>query len=771
LAASPAKAVGETTIGTAILGILGNGFYIVLGMFTYFLFSISAFLVQFAAALLEFTFSIEKFTDVSVVTYGWQICRDLCNIGFVLIMLVMAFDSVLQLNKYPIKQLLPKLIIAALLINFSLVFCGMIIDFSQIVTHYFYEAAKGDNTAGLSGQLAGALNLQSVFKEPVKDWGQQLRDETGNITPLILGIIFNTVIMLVAAFSMAAAAIFFITRIVMLWLLMIFSPFAWISMIAPGIPKLGGYWGRWWTDFIKWSLFAPIYMFFIYLAIMIAASGPMNFSPKDTAVVNQSNLLTGSLGFLSSGFGSVLQYIAIIIILIGGLKTAQETGAVGATTIKGWGKKATDWGKKKFVVDPAKRAYNRADGFANKASSWLLSGTVLSDTKWGKLAMGRQKARETEQKQKNIQIQKQSDGSRAYGRLLGSMSEQDILNEVKNAGGMKKLMAAEEANKRGFLAKASCDTATAKSALETFKKMDPITFKKEIDNLKEIRPDAILELDKDGNAKKEQSKAVLDDLKSTIKDSMTSGNFNKIKGNVLAGENGAQIMAATQEMITDNIISQGDLNKSYASWFKQTKDAAEKAMKANPNWSDNFDDKNNIAAREMHASSTGKITDSFTEKYNQYSPEAAYGLKEGINKKALRSYAQGMSSTEIGSVPLSYARAIEEEKDGKKVIRYETTNNSESLRLIGENILASQLGSIRNELNGAQKVVIMEGINRSNNDLAKDFINNNPAWAKHLQKTMEKVGSTLKNTGREQVDILKSQDEKLKKISNQPNEK
>ncbi|MBU4142542.1 hypothetical protein KJ590_00880, partial [Patescibacteria group bacterium] len=94
-------------------------------------------LVTLAAYLLKSAFEIEdltSFTKVPIVTTGWQITRGLANMFFALILLLMAFDTILQTNKFPIKTILPKLIIVALLINFSLVFCGIIIDFSQILT-------------------------------------------------------------------------------------------------------------------------------------------------------------------------------------------------------------------------------------------------------------------------------------------------------------------------------------------------------------------------------------------------------------------------------------------------------------------------------------------------------------------------------------------------------------------------------------------------------------------------------------------------------------
>jgi len=339
LSASPARAASFWDVMSNPSQI----FYVILGLLADFILYIANLFVRVAATLLEFVFGIEKFTGVAVVTAGWKVCRDIANIGFSLVLLVMAFDSVLQLNKYPIKTILPRLVVAALLINFSLVFCGMIIDFSQIMTRYFYDAAVGSNTQGLSGELVDALNIQSIYKEPPSGWGDKVKsDGPGSI---IIGMLFGTVILLIAAFSIAAAAIYFIVRMVSLWLLMIFAPIAWISMIVPGAPEIGGYWNKWWGEFLKWSFFAPVYMFFIYLAIMMAKMAPITSSG---ASIETS--LSSQTGFLADGIYKLLQYIAIIIILIGGLKYAQKAGVAGAGAVMKAGKAITN-GAKSYAMN------------------------------------------------------------------------------------------------------------------------------------------------------------------------------------------------------------------------------------------------------------------------------------------------------------------------------------------------------------------------------------------------------------------------------------
>jgi len=599
--------------------------------------------------------------------------------GFVLILLVLAFDSVLQTGNYQIKQVLPRLIVAALLINFSLVFCGVIIDFSQVLAHYFYEAAKGTNEAGLSGQLAGALNIASVYKEPIDNWGDKLRAEDGQNGSIVANILFGSAIMLVAAFSLAAAAIFFIGRIVTLWLLMIFAPIAWMSMIVPNAPEIGGYWSKWWGKFLKWSFFAPIYMFFIYLAIMIASSGPMDFTSSEPAALIQGDLMKSISGFLSDGFGKMLQYIAIIMILVGGLKYAAEAGATGSSTVMGLGKKATGWAKKKVsdsfkhtLYDPAKSgAQSAAQSAYNRSGAWAaktFAGALGADSKWG----GRLRAkslqmtqRETERRAHGVDSERenqrrgQKESNQAYTKLLGTMAETDLINEVNKAGGIRKLIATRMANEKGMLNK--CSTADAEKAIQNLRDFGQ---EKEAKSLEEVRFDAIADETK---------------RREAIRRAKESGSLDKA-GKVVISNPAA--MNSLQEE-----LSPAEFNETFKKWGKATKQAAEEAMVKG--FTDAFSDPNEIKKRENFASCTSKIGEAFK------SPSTG-----NISHFDIGNYVQKMTPTQMGS-----------------------THGDDDLRLIGDHIAEGQVRSIRNELSQKQKNQIRKGDNG-----AAPYFTNNPAW-------------------------------------------
>ena len=78
---------------------------------------------------------IEQFSKQDSSIYkAWSAFRNIANIGFVVMLLVVVFSQVtnIGISNYNIKKILPKLIITAILVNFSYLIMGVLIDLSQI---------------------------------------------------------------------------------------------------------------------------------------------------------------------------------------------------------------------------------------------------------------------------------------------------------------------------------------------------------------------------------------------------------------------------------------------------------------------------------------------------------------------------------------------------------------------------------------------------------------------------------------------------------------
>ena len=72
------------------------------------------------------------FDSTSPVYNVWQIMRDITNIVFVIMLLIVIYSQI-TINNYGIKKVLPKLIVSAVLINLSYLLCAIFVDVSNIV--------------------------------------------------------------------------------------------------------------------------------------------------------------------------------------------------------------------------------------------------------------------------------------------------------------------------------------------------------------------------------------------------------------------------------------------------------------------------------------------------------------------------------------------------------------------------------------------------------------------------------------------------------------
>jgi len=290
-----------------------------------------------AALFLQMVFSIEEFTKSPVVQVGWKLTRGLVNLFFVLILMAIAFATILQIDAYGLKKVLPKLIIAALLINFSLVIAGAIIDFSQVLTHFLFDNAIGE--LGLSAQLAKILGLQHTYElNPEANVGEKMAEGIGGIIMLIFNIFAGTFLILAAALILALGAFLLIVRLIALWILLILAPLAWFFWILPATKNL---WESWWRSFLKWTFFAPVFAFFVYLALKASEGGGMSniISQNMEQIVEAEGWKKIFMTTLLSTPKLLLQYIAILGLLIGGLIAGQKMsiyGAQGTMKIAKW---------------------------------------------------------------------------------------------------------------------------------------------------------------------------------------------------------------------------------------------------------------------------------------------------------------------------------------------------------------------------------------------------------------------------------------------------
>lgn len=253
-------------------------------------------------------------------------------------------------------------------------------DPSKLLTDDFFNNAK-KQTVGLSfgatatwtatGALAGSFIPLPIigtaigagggyFASRVVGWFVQ---GTEIPLPLMLGIIIITgLIMYFAMYTFFIAGLAFLGRILELWVLIIFSPFAFMSFTIPllgHIDYIG--WDAWLKRLLSVSFLAPIFLFFIYFIFLIVRADIFQ-SLTDRSFENQGTLeaivlvlipallililLKKATDYAQKASGVVGEWLMKGAGLVTGLAIGGGLGVIAAGLQGNLGKRSYDWSRK-----------------------------------------------------------------------------------------------------------------------------------------------------------------------------------------------------------------------------------------------------------------------------------------------------------------------------------------------------------------------------------------------------------------------------------------
>jgi len=551
---------------------------------------------------------------------AWTATRDIANMFFILFMVIVAFGTILRNEKYGAKKLLPKIIITALLINFSAVFCYVVIDLTNVAANAFLNMAKNeiralnqqsdpDIAAAIvdSLKLTGALmpmdcvktfdqdfgNCQFLLtseeraictenatrnKNDCEKWNKQIqktKDEEEDVGDIIVAAIMSSAIMLIAAITLFMAGLVMLLRTVFIWVLVALAP---LAIACSLLPTLRPNWEKWLKKFLNWCLFAPVFTFFIWLVVKIGTSNQIG--AISSSVGSRTNLATaGAITEFFTGSSTLIRYCIVLATLIIGLMAAKELGVVGGdmayNALNKMGKGAAGWAKR-TSMRPVK-----AMGTAVGAGALKGAGKLFGDTKLGR-RMGAKAAQIKQSATQTVENKK-------YANLLNTMTDENIEKEIMSAVGARKLIAVQAAKKRGILREAN--RPVAEQAMKT---MRGYGDEEGARSLEELRPDAVKDPTKQNPA---------------IERAIKEGTHKRWSKKVLESPEGVKVMGELRKQLGNT-----EFVKVFKGWAKDIQDVAKVALKEG--FTNNLDEtteegKDNMGRRRAHATVTGKLDDAF----------------------------------------------------------------------------------------------------------------------------------------------------------------
>lgn len=270
---------------------------------------------------------------VNIIYPGWLILRNLANIFFIVSLLVVGMRILFQQSAAgAARSFILRLVIMALLVNFSLVIAQGLVGIADTVQSQFLPA----NT-----KVIESLG-QKLMVEPLKTFREEVNDSangafTEKQSELALADTIKPIVLLMLTiasfFSFAALAAFLLVRLVALWVLYMLSPIAYVGYV---MDETKSYASRWWSEFLKYAIVTPVLVFFLNIAALMATlfSGQNNSLFKFSEGSNSGDIVAGSL--------TIISHFIVLFFIYAGMKFALSSGTAGAKTIVDYAKKGYD---------------------------------------------------------------------------------------------------------------------------------------------------------------------------------------------------------------------------------------------------------------------------------------------------------------------------------------------------------------------------------------------------------------------------------------------
>lgn len=223
----------------------------------------------------------------------------------------------------------------ALLVNFSFPITRFIIDAANVLQYTvlktFFAGQAGDMTS-VFASITGSSGLSQII----------IPGLSASYTQIIASIVFSFIL----AITFVAIGIMFVIRMIVLSILIIFSPLAFVATI---LPDTGTYSSKWWDNLFRYSFFGPLMVLMIYISTKILS-----------ATINADILSTGSSfstiaqknSFDQSVLVGMSKFSIPIILLWLGMGIAQSMSIAGAGAVMGGAQKFAKWAGRSLYKAP-----------------------------------------------------------------------------------------------------------------------------------------------------------------------------------------------------------------------------------------------------------------------------------------------------------------------------------------------------------------------------------------------------------------------------------
>lgn len=191
----------------------------------------------------------------------WSIMRNIANVSFVIGFIIIIYSQItsIGISNYGVKKLLPKLIIAAILVNLSFFICAIAVDISNIL---------GQTIKGLVDSVSNSITVPDKnIGAGTTLWtniiGGVIATATAGAVISYLGVSVLFPVLIAALVAVVTVVVVLVLRQALIILMVVVSPLAFVALLLPNTE----------TWFKKWrSLFFVLLLMFPAVALIFGVS-------------------------------------------------------------------------------------------------------------------------------------------------------------------------------------------------------------------------------------------------------------------------------------------------------------------------------------------------------------------------------------------------------------------------------------------------------------------------------------------------------------------
>jgi hypothetical protein len=231
----------------------------------------------------------------SPIYSAWSIMRNFANVAFVIAFLFIIFSQLTSvgISNYGIKKMLPKIIVAAVLVNVSYWICSIAVDISNILGSSIDQLLQGTKSVLTPPDLS--KNAAATGAGWTGIAGGILAGAVTGVTALYIGLSALLPVLITVLITILVVFLVLTLRQALIILLIVVSPLAFVAYLLPNTESL----------FKKWrELFQTLLLMYPLISLIFGAS-----ALGSTIIMNSAN---GSIAIEIMGAGvSILPLIIL----------------------------------------------------------------------------------------------------------------------------------------------------------------------------------------------------------------------------------------------------------------------------------------------------------------------------------------------------------------------------------------------------------------------------------------------------------------------------